>query len=35
MAKTRHHNPRTAMRYVKPGGQAVADVTDLLDTAPP
>jgi hypothetical protein len=35
MAKTRHRNPRTAMRYVKPGGQAVAEVTDLLDTAPP
>ena len=34
MAKTRHRNPRTAMRYVKPGGQAVAEVTDLLDTAP-
>jgi integrase len=35
MAKTRHRNPRTAMRYVKPGGQAVAEVTELLDTAPP
>lgn len=35
MAKTRHRNPRTAMRYVRPGGQAVAEFTDLLDTAPP
>lgn len=35
MAKTRHRNPRTAMRYVKPDGQAVAEVTDLLDIAPP
>lgn len=33
MAKTRHRNPRTAMRYVKPGGEAVAEVTELLDTA--
>ncbi len=30
MAKTRHKNPRTAMRYIKPGGQAVAEVTELL-----
>jgi len=30
MAKTRHKNPRTAMRYIKPGAQAVADVTELL-----
>jgi len=35
MAKTRHRNPRTAMCYIKPGPQAVAEVTDLLDTAPP
>jgi integrase len=34
MAKTRHRNPRTAMRYVKPGADAVAEVTELLDTAP-
>ncbi len=27
MAKTRHKNPRTAMRYIKPGAQAVAEVT--------
>jgi hypothetical protein len=24
MAKTRHKNPRTAMRYTRPGGQATA-----------
>jgi integrase len=30
MAKTRHKSPRTAMRYVKPGGAAVAEVTSLL-----
>ncbi len=30
MAKTRHKNPRTAMRYVKPGGEAVAEITALL-----
>jgi integrase len=35
MAKTRHRNPRTAMRYVKPGADAVAEVTALLDVAPP
>ncbi len=34
MAKTRHRNPRTAMRYVQPGAEAVAEVTELLDTAP-
>jgi len=33
-AKTRHRNPRTAMRYVRPGGVAVAEVTELLDIAP-
>ena len=31
MAKTRHRNPRTAMRYVRPGAEAVAEVTALLD----
>lgn len=31
MAKTRHRNPRTAMRYVRPGAEAIAEVTDLLD----
>ncbi|WP_433257532.1 tyrosine-type recombinase/integrase [Streptosporangium sp. CA-135522] len=30
MAKTRHKNPRTAMRYVKPGGEAVAEITSIL-----
>jgi integrase len=30
MAKTRHKNPRSAMRYVKPGGEAVAEVTGIL-----
>lgn len=30
MAKTRHKSPRTAMRYVKPGDAAVAEVTTLL-----
>jgi integrase len=30
MAKTRHRSPRTAMRYVKPGPAAVAEVTELL-----
>ncbi len=34
MAKTRHRNPRTAMRYVKPGAEAVSEVTELLDIAP-
>jgi hypothetical protein len=34
MAKTRHRNPRTAMRYVKPGPVVVAEVTELLDVAP-
>jgi integrase len=31
MAKTRHRNPRTAMRYIRPGPEAVAAVTELLD----
>jgi integrase len=30
MAKTRHKSPRTAMRYVRPGDAAVAEVTSLL-----
>src|SRR5208282_6453193 len=30
MAKTRHKSPRAAMRYVKPGDAAVAEVTSLL-----
>ena len=29
MAKTRHRNPRTAMRYVRPGAEAVAEITAL------
>ncbi|MFG6201104.1 hypothetical protein [Nonomuraea sp. JJY05] len=33
MGKTRHKNPRTAMRYVKPGAEAIAAVTAHL--APP
>ncbi|MFI7444895.1 tyrosine-type recombinase/integrase [Nonomuraea indica] len=33
MGKTRHKNPRTAMRYVKPGAEAIAGVTEHL--APP
>ena len=33
MGKTRHKNPRTAMRYVKPGSEAIAAVTEHL--APP
>ncbi|MED7924348.1 hypothetical protein SMD20_08900 [Nonomuraea sp. LP-02] len=28
--KTRHKNPRTAMRYVKPGAEAIAKVTEVL-----
>ena len=34
MAETRHKSPRTAMRYVKPGDEAVAEVTSLLGPAP-
>jgi hypothetical protein len=30
MAKSRHKSPRTAMRYIKPGDDAVAEVTSLL-----
>ena len=29
MAKTGHRNPRTAMRYVRPGAGAVAEITAL------
>lgn len=35
MAKTRHRNPRTVMRYIKPGAEAVTEVTGLLDVTPP
>jgi hypothetical protein len=31
MAKTRQRNPRTVMRYVKPGTEAVAEITQLLE----
>jgi hypothetical protein len=30
MGKTRHKNPLTAMRYVKPGAEAIAKVTEVL-----
>ncbi|MFI7049831.1 tyrosine-type recombinase/integrase [Streptosporangium sandarakinum] len=30
MGKTRHKNPRTAMRYVKPGPEAIAKATEVL-----
>ncbi|MEU7454236.1 tyrosine-type recombinase/integrase [Streptosporangium roseum] len=30
MGKTRHKNPRTAMRYVRPGAEAIAKVTEVL-----
>ena len=30
MAKTRHKSPRTVMRYVRAGDEAVAEVTSLL-----
>jgi hypothetical protein len=33
MAKTRHRNPRTAMQYVRPGAEAVAEITALLEPA--
>ncbi|WP_240974270.1 hypothetical protein [Nonomuraea composti] len=33
MSKTRHKNPRTAMRYVKPGAEAIVKATEVL--APP
>jgi hypothetical protein len=31
IAKTRHRNPRTAMRYVRLGAEAVAEITGLLE----
>jgi hypothetical protein len=32
MAKTRHRNPRTAMRYIHPSAHTVAQITEeLLD----
>jgi hypothetical protein len=34
MAKERWHHPLTAMRYVKLGAVALAEITELLDTAP-
>ncbi len=34
MAKGRWRKPRTAMRYVQRGGEAVTAVTELLDVAP-
>ncbi|MGI5290922.1 tyrosine-type recombinase/integrase [Nonomuraea polychroma] len=30
MGKTRHKNPRTALRYVKPGPEAIAAVSEIL-----
>ncbi|MBE1586638.1 hypothetical protein H4W80_004896 [Nonomuraea angiospora] len=30
MGRTRHKNPRAATRYVKPGAEAVAKVTEIL-----
>ncbi|MBB5773593.1 tyrosine-type recombinase/integrase [Nonomuraea jabiensis] len=30
MGRTRHKNPRTAMRYVNPGAEAIAKVTEVL-----
>ncbi|MFD1932257.1 tyrosine-type recombinase/integrase [Nonomuraea mangrovi] len=30
MGKTRHKNPRTAIRYVKPGAEALAKITEVL-----
>ncbi len=30
MGKTRHKNPRTALRYVKPGSEAITKVTEHL-----
>ncbi|MFG1855502.1 hypothetical protein ACGFJT_26980 [Actinomadura geliboluensis] len=29
-AKTRHKNPRSAMRYTRPGNEAVAEITGIL-----
>jgi hypothetical protein len=33
MAKTRHRNPRTAMRYIRPSAQAVAHITKNYSTS--
>jgi hypothetical protein len=30
MGKTRHKNPRTAMRYVKPSAESIAKATEIL-----
>ncbi|GAA4965453.1 site-specific recombinase XerC [Nonomuraea thailandensis] len=30
MGKTRHRNPRTTLRYVQPGAEAIAKVTEVL-----
>lgn len=30
MGKTQHKNPRTAMRDVKPGAEAIAKVTEVV-----
>ncbi|MGW2214049.1 hypothetical protein ACWCSD_03595 [Nonomuraea sp. NPDC001684] len=30
MGRTRHKNPRAAMRYVKPGPEAIAKATEVL-----
>ncbi|SPL98621.1 Mobile element protein [[Actinomadura] parvosata subsp. kistnae] len=30
MGKAQHKNPRTAMRYVKPGAEAITKVTEVL-----
>jgi hypothetical protein len=30
MAKTRHKNPAPSCGYVKPGGEAVAEITSIL-----
>ena len=35
MAKTRHKNLRTAMRYIKPGGEAGAEITRHSQPIPP
>ncbi|WP_433443757.1 hypothetical protein [Nonomuraea sp. CA-141351] len=33
MGRTRHKNPRTAMRHVKPGAEAIAKVTEVWHLA--
>ncbi|WP_347606454.1 hypothetical protein [Acrocarpospora sp. B8E8] len=30
MGRTRHENPRTALRYVKPGPEAITKITEVL-----